>query len=65
MNIKKISANCRLNISNAIQEAFEDRDDFNDWEIRFLESIQGQVRNGKDLTQKQWSKLLDILPTVL
>lgn len=59
--MKKITPNRRTSLINAIQEYLEDNQDISEWSQGFLESIQEQLIQGKDLKGNQYPKLLEYI----
>lgn len=43
-----------------IDDLLDRADHYSTWEIDFLESLQGQVKAGKELSQRQMDKLEEI-----
>lgn len=56
-----ISANRRTVLINGIEDYLENNSDCNDWTVGFLEDISKLLSEKKDLSDKQYQKLLEFI----
>jgi len=56
-----LTPNRRITLVNAIQEKFESGDYISEWEQGFLEDVEKRIQNGKNLSSKQYIKLIDLI----